>query len=81
MKMGDKQGYILFHCTGLKLPQGATVDDLDPLLAKEINERIPSYGSADDYNPEKENVTSLTYFRDHFEIYINDPSVTWPPAE
>ncbi|KAG2199694.1 hypothetical protein INT47_012830, partial [Mucor saturninus] len=81
MKMGDKQGYVLFHCTGYKLPQGSTADDLEPLLAKEISERLPSYAVADDYNPDKENVTSLTYFRDHFETYKNDPSTTWPPAE
>lgn len=79
MKMGDKQGYVIYHCTGFKLPQSATVNDLDPLLAKEINERMTSYAAAaDDYNPDIKNVSSSTYFRDNFETYKNDPSVVWP---
>jgi hypothetical protein len=79
MKMGEKQGYLLYHCTGYKLPQGCTADDLHPLLAKEINTELQSYATVQgDYDPSIKNVSSWTYFKDNFDRYINEPEATWP---
>jgi hypothetical protein len=81
MKMGDKQGYLAYHCTGIKLPQGSTYKDLQhSLLIKEIDEHMKSYATAaDEYNPDLKNVTSWTYFRDHFDVYEKkDPNTVWP---
>lgn len=78
MKMGGKDGYLVYHCTGFKLPQGATSDDLHPLLAKEISERLSEYAAApEEYDPKVKSVSSWTYFRDNFDTYEKN-EVTWP---
>ncbi|KAF1805647.1 hypothetical protein V8B55DRAFT_1489763 [Mucor lusitanicus] len=78
MKMGGKEGYLVYHCTGYKLPQHATADDLDALLAKEIKDVVPEYATADEYNPDAQNVSSWSYFKQHFDRYQNEPEATWP---
>ncbi|CAO3621688.1 unnamed protein product [Mucor fragilis] len=78
MKMGGKEGYLVYHCTGYKLPQHATADDLDALLAKEIKDSVPEYATADEYNPDAQNVSSWSYFKEHFDRYQNEPEATWP---
>ncbi|KAI9475604.1 MAG: hypothetical protein EXX96DRAFT_573929 [Benjaminiella poitrasii] len=83
MKMGKTLpagGYLLYHCTGFKLPEGSTADDLThPLLVNEISGDMKSYASApDDYDPSAKNVSSWSYFRDHFDRYQNEPNATWP---
>lgn len=78
MKMGGKDGYLVYHCTGYKLPQGATADDLDALLAKEIKDVVPEYATADEYNPDAQNVSSWSYFKKHFDRYQHEPEATWP---
>lgn len=80
MKMGKKEGYLAYHCTGFKLPQGSTYKDLNPLLVKEIDKHMKSYAkAADEYDPSQKNVTSWTYFKDHFDVYEKkDPNTIWP---
>ncbi|KAI8979546.1 hypothetical protein BDF20DRAFT_870244 [Mycotypha africana] len=78
MKMGGQDGYLVYHCTGYKLPEGSTVKDLDPLLADEINQTMKTYAFADNYDPNKKNVSSWTYFKDNFERYQKEPEATWP---
>jgi hypothetical protein len=78
MKMGGKEGYLVYHCTGFKLPQGSTANDLHTLLATEINDRLPVYAkAADEYDPSVKNVSSWTYFRDNFDTYLKNEE-TWP---
>ncbi|KAG0744984.1 hypothetical protein G6F62_003712 [Rhizopus arrhizus] len=70
MKMKDKQGYLIFHCTGYKLPQGSTVHDLHPLLASEINKDKKAYTTAPaEHDVNAKSVSSWTYFRDNFDRY------------
>ncbi|KAI8636148.1 hypothetical protein BD408DRAFT_426616 [Parasitella parasitica] len=78
MKMGGKDGYLVYHCTGYKLPQNATADDLDPLLAKEIRNSVPEYATADEYNPDAKSVSSWSYFKEHFDRYQKNPEAIWP---
>ncbi|KAG2226983.1 hypothetical protein INT45_006390 [Circinella minor] len=82
MKMGDKQGYLVYHCTGHKLPKGKTYKDLvSPVLRNEIENRVPNYSHAPAaYNPEAKNVSSWTYFKEHFDRYENEPEAQWPPS-
>lgn len=79
MKMGGKDGYLVYHCTGYKLPQTATANDLYPLLAKEIKERMTTYATAaPEYDPSVQNVSSWSYFKEHFETYEKEPKTIWP---
>lgn len=79
MKMGKSDGYLVYHCTGFKLPQGSTSHDLHPVLAKEIQNEMKSYASAaDKFNIHVSNVSSWSYFRDHFDRYQNEPETVWP---
>ncbi|CEG74767.1 hypothetical protein RMATCC62417_09922 [Rhizopus microsporus] len=72
MKMKGNTGYLVFHCTGYKLPQGSTVDDLDPFLVNEIKRDMTAYATAPaEYNPDAKNVTSWTYFRDNFDTIVS----------
>lgn len=80
MKMGGKEGYLVYHCTGFKLPQRATAQDLHPLLAEEINSKLHTYATAaDEYDPNVKSVSSWTYFKDNFDTYLKN-EVTWPIA-
>lgn len=83
MKMGNKQGYLVYHCTGYKLPPNATFRDLQsPVLVKEIEARVPTYAHAPEaYDPNVKSVSSWSYFRQHFEEYKNNPDLEWPPKE
>ena len=82
MKMGDKQGYLVYHCTGHKLPKGKTYKDLvSPVLRNEIETRVPNYSHAPAaYDPEAKNVSSWTYFKEYFDRYQNEPEAQWPPS-
>ncbi|KAI9029803.1 hypothetical protein CLU79DRAFT_884690 [Phycomyces nitens] len=79
MKMGHTEGYLLYHCTGNKLPHGSTYRDLDPLLAKEIEDKMGAYASSPPtYDPLVKSVSSWSYFKDNFETYENDQEIEWP---
>lgn len=42
-------------------------------LVQDVNSRVPKYLYAPDtFNEEVPNETSLTYFKKHFEEYLND---------
>lgn len=56
--------------------QGARIPDLTSMpewLVQDVNSRVPKYLYAPDtFNEEVPNETSLTYFKKHFEEYLND---------
>ncbi|KAG0174606.1 hypothetical protein DFQ29_007420 [Apophysomyces sp. BC1021] len=79
MKMGSSPGYLLYHCTGYKLPHGSSYEQLDPLLVEEIEKDMVSYKNAPlSYDPEARSVSSWSYFKQHFDRYTNDKEATWP---
>lgn len=84
MKMGTQEGYLIYHCTGHKLPSHATVDQLQSsVLRDEIQHVVPEYAHAPAaYDPAAKNVSSWSYFKEHFDRYQSDPEATWPiPAD
>ncbi|KAL0076660.1 hypothetical protein J3Q64DRAFT_1876560 [Phycomyces blakesleeanus] len=79
MKMGTSEGYLIYHCTGSKLPHGSTYKDLGPLLVEEIEKKMNAYShSPAAYDPMIKSVSSWTYFKDNFETYKNDQEIEWP---
>ncbi|CAO3699105.1 unnamed protein product [Rhizopus stolonifer] len=80
MKMKDHQGYLVFHCTGYKLPQGSTSDDLHPLLAQEIKTHTNYATAPVEYDTNAKSVSSWSYFRDHFNQYQQKDTI-WPCLE
>ena len=61
MKMGDKQGYMIFSGTGKKLKGG--FDAIPEGLKKEIALTYPTYNHAPPTDDNRPNETSWTYFK------------------
>ena len=61
MKMGDKQGYMIFSGTGKKLKGG--FDAIPDGLKKEIASNYPTYNHAPPTDDTRPNETSWTYFK------------------
>ena len=61
MKMGDKQGYMIFSGTGKKLKGG--FDAIPDGLKKEIALNYPTYNHAPPTDDTRPNETSWTYFK------------------
>lgn len=81
MKMGHVEGgYLVYHCTGHKLPQGSTFNELtEPILRQEIATRMMTFANAPPkYDPAAKSVSSWSYFRDHFHVYEAHPDTVWP---
>ncbi|KAF7729965.1 hypothetical protein EC973_003378 [Apophysomyces ossiformis] len=79
MKMGSSPGYLIFHCTGYKLPNGSTYKQLDPLLVNEIEQDMVLYKEApSSYDPNVKSVSSWSYFRQHYDRYDSDRDAKWP---
>jgi hypothetical protein len=76
MKMGDRPGHLIYSAYGSKV-NGFT--DLPQLLQNEINTRVPVYKNAPASIIDKEDMTSWTYFKRHFEAYLSGD--TFPVAE
>lgn len=84
MKMGHYKGaHLVYHCTGYKLPQGSGFDALkSPVLRHEIEHAVPSYARAPAaYDPAVRGVSSWSYFKQHFDRYLQDPEAPWPIPE
>ncbi|KAI8388302.1 uncharacterized protein BYT42DRAFT_559631 [Radiomyces spectabilis] len=82
MKMGKTNGYLIFHCTGYKLPQNSTYEQLHPVLRKEIQDRLSEYAHAPcKYDAAVKSVSSWSYFRQHYDRYVNDPKTVWPVSQ
>ncbi|KAI9320084.1 hypothetical protein BX666DRAFT_1368680 [Dichotomocladium elegans] len=81
MKMGDRRGYLVFHCTGNKLPPNATYRDLrSPILRDELEHRLDRYRHAPkQYDAALKSQSSWTYFRENFDLYQQGEAV-WPPS-
>lgn len=57
MKMGDRDGVVIFHTAGMRLD---SFDDLPDVVKNEINENYPQYVSAPPLNDPRPNETSWT---------------------
>lgn len=67
MKNGDKPGHLIFSGFGGKV---TNFDGLPALVRQEILERVPIYTNAPTSIPGVPNQSSWTYFRDHFDDYL-----------
>jgi hypothetical protein len=54
---------------------------LPQLLQDEINTRVPVYKNAPASIIDKEDMTSWTYFKQHFEAYLSGDTFPVPEAE
>jgi len=77
MKMGDRPGHLIYSAYGSKV-NGFT--DLPQLLQNEINTRVPVYKNAPASIIDKEDMTSWTYFKQHFEAYLSGNTFPVPEA-
>jgi hypothetical protein len=68
MKMGSKAGNLIYSAFGSKVN---SFTDLPKLLQDEINTRVPSYKDAPQSPLDQEDMTSWTYFKQHFEAYLS----------
>lgn len=79
MKMGNKDGYLIYSALGSKV-NGFT--DLPQLLQDEINDRVPLYKNAPKTFLDQEDMTSWLYFKRHFDTYLSGDEFPVPePAE
>lgn len=76
MKLGNDAGYLLYSAYGYKL---SNFTELPSLLQNEINDRVPLYKTAPEHYIDRKDVTSWTYFQQHFEAYLR--SETFPIQE
>lgn len=60
MEMGDRAGLIYIHAAGRKL---GSIDELPPVMLKEIAAAYPEYRSPPPGDDARENETSWTYFK------------------
>ncbi|HEY9846129.1 MAG TPA: DUF1838 domain-containing protein [Candidatus Caenarcaniphilales bacterium] len=67
MKMGTQAGQLIYSAYGNKV-EGFT--DLPQLLQDEINTRIPLYKNAPTHRLDRSDMTSWSYFEQHFEAYL-----------
>lgn len=78
MKMGNRAGHLIYSASGLKVNGFA---DLPKLLQDEINNRVPLYKNAPQALLDKEDLTSWTYFKKHFEAYLAGDTFPVPEPE
>ncbi len=67
MKMGDRKGHLIYSAYGSKV---SGFNDLPQLLQDEINDRVRLYKNAPKTLLDREDMTSWTYFKQHFESYL-----------
>jgi hypothetical protein len=67
MKMGTSAGSLSFSSYGSKLQN---VEQLDPLLQRELRDRVPLFAHAPPCLLVGPSVSSWTYFEDNFESYL-----------
>lgn len=78
MKMGNKVGHLIYSAWGSKVE---SFTELPQLLQDEINTRVPLYKNAPQSPSAQEDVTSWTYFKQHFEAYLAGEVFPVPETE
>jgi hypothetical protein len=78
MKMGDRQGQLIYSAYGGKVGGFA---ELPQLLQDEINTRVPLYKDAPKSFLDVEDITSWLYFKKHFDAYIEGKTFPLPQLE
>lgn len=78
MQMGDRPGQLVYSASGRKVRD---FQDLPELLQHEINTRMPIYRHAPQSELDCDNVTSWTYFRQHFNDYLAGAKFPIPQVE
>jgi hypothetical protein len=66
MKMGDRQGHLIYSAVGSKVNSFL---ELPQLLQDEINTRVPLYRDAPESLLDTEDMTSWLYFKKYFDAY------------
>lgn len=67
MKMGDRQGHLIYSAWGGKVPG---VAELPLLIQNEINTRVPLFKNAAKSLLDQNNMTSWIYFKQNFNAYL-----------
>lgn len=67
MQMGDRPGQLIYSASGRKV---FDFKDLPDLLQHQVDTRMPIYRHAPLAELDCANVTSWTYFRQHFDAYL-----------
>jgi hypothetical protein len=78
MQMGERPGQLVYSASGRKV---FDFEDLPELLQHQINTRMPIYRHAPQAELDCDNVTSWTYFRQHFDDYLAGAQFPIPQAE
>ena len=67
MKMGTEPGQLIYSATGCKVEN---FTDLPQLLQEQIEQRVPLYRNAPRQKLDQEDMTSWSYFKQHFQAYL-----------
>ena len=78
MQMGDRPGQLIYSSSGKKV---FDFKDLPDLLQDQIETRMPIYRHAPPAELDCDNVTSWTYFRQHFDAYLAGAQFPLPQTE
>lgn len=78
MKMGNRAGHLIYSAFGSKVN---SFTDLPQLLQDEINTRVPLYKDAPKSFLDQEDMTSWTYFKQHFDAYLAGDDFPVPQPE
>ena len=75
MKMKQRSGHLIYSASGKKVKD---FSDLPPILKKEIETRVPFYKDAPAQKVEGEEMTSWSYFKQHFDAYLQGATFPIP---
>ena len=75
MKMKQRSGHLIYSASGKKVKD---FSDLPPILKKEIETRVPFYKDAPAQKIEGEEMTSWSYFKQHFDAYLQGATFPIP---
>ena len=75
MKMKQRSGHLIYSASGKKVKD---FSDLPSILKKEIETRVPFYKDAPAQKIEGEEMTSWSYFKQHFDAYLQGATFPIP---
>jgi len=75
MKMKQRSGHLIYSASGKKVKD---FSDLPSILKKEIETRVPFYKDAPAQKIEDEEMTSWSYFKQHFDAYLQGATFPIP---
>ena len=75
MKMKQRSGHLIYSASGKKVKY---FSDLPSILKKEIETRVPFYKDAPAQKIEGEEMTSWSYFKQHFDAYLQGATFPIP---